>query len=249
MKQQPINVYSLKPFSNVQALDQTNLIKFWELGRLMTAAFGMVANLINICVFLNPRLKRDSYKYMLTSSVSNFFYLTSLFVANLIVYCNCSCNETYLAALYTIAVIDYLSSCLAIFRIFLEITLTCHIYCVLTDVKWIHSISTRLVIVVLFLFSLVYYIPVLFFKDIKRDFNINTLSIVYSAELNEAGKSILGRTTIILLQLIRLILANVVLAFINFSTLIKFKKRFIRKKVGILIIANFMYSDKNGTFF
>jgi hypothetical protein len=37
--------------------------------------FGLVTNLINIAVFLNPQMKDFSFKYMLASSLSDFLYL------------------------------------------------------------------------------------------------------------------------------------------------------------------------------
>jgi hypothetical protein len=228
--------------------DKITLLPFWAFNELtFIAACGMLTNLVNISVFLNPKLKEKSYSYMLATSVSNFFYLSLLFVAHMFIFCLCSVGESYFAAVYVIIIVDYLTSSLAVFRICVEIMLTFHTYCILAYKKRIESISHRLIIVTLFLLSLVYYSPVLFLKNINENIHPDG-SVTYSPDLNPFGQSLASQVIIVTLQAIRLILENVVLAFMNFLTIIKFRQRFLQRKIVQINfkMASNALSDVNG---
>ena len=118
---------------------------------------------VNITVFLNSEMKDFSFKYMLASSFADFLYL-GLSTFSFIGLCNdCALHNNFLTQVYQIWIGDYLTSCLAIFSIFVEITLSVNRYLILKNRKNIKKINHVLVIFFLFLLSLGYYLPILFF--------------------------------------------------------------------------------------
>lgn len=136
--------------------------------------FGMATNLINISVFLSPNLKDTCYRYMLANSINNFMYLSFNLIATFFIYCNnCPSSQTYIAALYAISIVEYFTSCLAIYRISVEIVLSFQTYSILTKRNGLSKISYKLILTILFIASLFYYIQLTFAYTIIRIENPN----------------------------------------------------------------------------
>lgn len=192
--------------------------------------FGMVTNLINISVFVHPRLKEDSYKFMLASSTSNFFYVTFFILGYVVLMCDCALNSSFFTALFSIAIIDYFTSCLAIFRIFIEITLTIKTYCILSNNTIFNLVKYQFIMIALVIVSLIYYSPICFYSYIDQGVNCDGL-VTYGAVATSFGSSKTADNLVIALQSGRIILANVVLSFFNILTANKFRERYLKRKI------------------
>ena len=82
--------------------------------------FGILTNILNIAVFLHPKMKDVSFKYMLALAVSDVLYLSFL-SASFIIYCkNCVASQTVGYVIYFIVIFYYLTGSLALFDILIE---------------------------------------------------------------------------------------------------------------------------------
>ncbi len=99
---------------------------------------GVVTNVINIAVFLNPRMQDRSFKFMLANSVSDciylIFFLTDYYILK--AYCNdCEITKTYTAQMFFFLVDDYFSSVCAFFCILIDITMSLERLFIVTNKK------------------------------------------------------------------------------------------------------------------
>jgi hypothetical protein len=187
--------------------------------------FGFLTNLTNIAVLMNHRMKNISFKYLLATSLSDLFYLS------LSIYC--PENSSYFTQVYFIYIGHYFTSCLAIFIIFTDITLSLIRYSILKNKTYLQSLNYYLVSGCLFLISLIYYSPVVFFfkiQQIKIHQNITLSSMDgFKVEINSFGSSMYGKIIPIILSSIRIILAMFVLTSINIMNIIEFRKRYSKR--------------------
>jgi hypothetical protein len=200
--------------------------------------FGFFTNLINIIVFLNPKMKDISFKYLLSTSVSDLFYLFLLSYSFIVQCSDCPLHNTYFTQFYDFVIFHYINASLAIFCIFTDIVLSLLRYSILKNkFFFLQSLKYYKVIGFLFLLSFIYYSPLLFFKKIIQNNNQNQNNysnetliskdyIEYSEVNNSIGSSIYGQITPIILQSIRIILAMFVLTGINIINVIEFRKRY-----------------------
>ncbi len=200
--------------------------------------FGFFTNLINIIVFLNPKMKDISFKYLLATSVSDLFYLFLLSYSFIVQCADCPLHNTYFTQFYDFVIFHYINASLAIFCIFTDIVLSLLRYSILKNkFFFLQSLKYYKVIGFLFLLSFIYYSPLLFFKKIIQNNNQNQNNysnetliskdyIEYSEVNNSIGSSIYGQITPIILQSIRIILAMFVLTGINIINVIEFRKRY-----------------------
>ncbi len=198
--------------------------------------FGFLTNLTNIAVLLNPKMKDISFKYILATCLSDLLYLALEGYSFIELCSDCPLYNSYFTQVYIIFIDNYFTSCLAIFSIFTDITLSLIRYSVLKNKVFLKSISYYLVIGFLFVLALIYYTPVLFFKHIipiQQHNNNNNLTITlidkYSAVKNQLGLSLYGKITPIILSTIRIILAMFVLTGINIMNAFEFRKRFTNR--------------------
>jgi hypothetical protein len=193
--------------------------------------FGALTNFINICVFLHPKLTDPSYRYMLSNSITNFFYLIFLFMDAIFVVClNCLSSQTYFAALYSIAIDGYFTSCLAIYRILIDITLSVRTLRILKNKKWLEKVSHTWIMAFWFFFSLIFYAPQAFAYAIYTwQSSLYGTLLLYYADFNDFGNTLVYVVISNVETSIRLFLAVVVLSVINFLNVIEFRKRFQRK--------------------
>ena len=63
-------------------------------------AFGVVTNSINTAVFLHPKMKDPSFKYLLASSISDLAYLGLQLAAFNYICKNCLIRRSYFELLY-----------------------------------------------------------------------------------------------------------------------------------------------------
>jgi hypothetical protein len=196
------------------------------------ALFSCMTNLINIIVFLNPKIKDISFKYFLATSIADLFFSIYSFVY---ICPDCPLHNTYFTQLVVIYSSNYLTNDLAIFCILISIYLSLLRYSILKNRTYLQSLNFYLVISCLFLMYLVYYLSVLFFsKIIPIQQNINNTTVIienddyigYKLVKTSLGESLYGLVTPIILAVIRLILAIFIETSINTMNMIEFRKRF-----------------------
>lgn len=192
-------------------------------------SFGVLTNGLNILVLKRTNTKDTLFKYMLASSIIDLVYLL-LATYSFIEFCSdiqCLFKTCYWSQIYIIYIADYLTSCLALFRIFLEIFISIERYLIVLNKKYLANLPYYLVILFLFIVSLLFYLPLLFFKEITTNSNISmNYSMQFAIIKNDLGLSLFGRLIPILLTFLRIFLGTIVLVVINLMSVYEFKKRF-----------------------
>lgn len=184
---------------------------------------GVCTNAINICVFLSPKLKETSYRFMLARSVANLLYLALSFVDEFLVYCNnCPITYTYFAVLYTITAYVFLIGTLSIYRAFIENVILLHTYCILTNKNWTKIIRSIWIVLILAVISLVYNIPKLFSFSIEQVPGVDMFYVDYT----KFGASFTNKVLVITQTLFKIFLTSVLLPVNNLVNLILFRRRF-----------------------
>lgn len=219
--------------SEVRLLNKNNQSVLPLVAIPIICVFGVIANILNIAVFLNPKMKDPTFKYMLAISISNFFY-AALLCYGFIIYCDeCELNKSYGTQVFKIIANNYVSSSLAIFSNLVEIYLSMQRYFILTNKNSLQNISYKLVLLIIFLISSLYYINVLFCYDIiKYEFVYQDRVLVtsYSTALSDYSRSDFGKIITVAFVMFRIILSTVVLLTINIINLYHFRKRFKQKR-------------------
>ena len=194
-------------------------------------SFGVLTNGLNVLVLKRTNTKDTLFKYMLASSIIDLVYLL-LGTYDFIEFCSdiqCLFKTCYWSQIYIIYIADYLTSCLALFRIFLEIFISIERYLIVLNKKYLANLPYYLVILFLFIVSLLFYLPLLFFKEITTKSNDNitmNYSMQFEIVTNDLGLSLFGRFIPILLTFLRIFLGTIVLVVINLMSVYEFKKRF-----------------------
>ena len=206
---------------------------FQNIPATLFCIFGTVTNLINIIVFLNPKLKNFQFKYLLSSSVCDIFYL-GLLSFQLVVMCNeCEISKTYLTQLYAIIVDFYLTSGLALAFILIEIWISLQRYLMLKNkVCFLNRIAWPWIVTILALVSFLLYLPILFRYSIIEQENFNNQThqykTTYSLKPTNFAESF-GKKIFVGLGLLRILLNTFVLSAVNLLVLNEFKKNFNKK--------------------
>ena len=192
--------------------------------------FGLITNLINIAIILHPKISNISFKYFLAISISDLLYL-GLISYSFIVQCtDCPLHSSYFTQFYDFIIFHYICSSLAIFGILVDITLSLIRYSILIKKKYLQSFSYHRILAFLLLISFVYYMPLLFFKQITpiQKLNNNTSTIGsegYILVRNTLGLSLFGTIIPIVLSSLRIFLVLVVLTTVNTLISIEYKKK------------------------
>jgi hypothetical protein len=93
-----------------------------DLLAIVMASFSALTNVINIAVFAHPNMKDPTFKYLLVIAIVDFSYMVINFGRGYTISCEISpilCGESaqYHAASYNHFIMDYTTSCMAIFNI------------------------------------------------------------------------------------------------------------------------------------
>ena len=206
---------------------------YMSIPKTSACIFGTITNAICIAVFLSPKMKHESFNYMLAQSVSNFIYLSSLSF-QLLYFCSIDAIRQSLAIqLYFVIVFYYLTSVLAIFYILVEIWISFQRYLMLKNKKFLENISYNKIIALVAFFSFIFYTPAFF---LYRIFPINvfnnstqTIQTYYSNEKSEFGQSVAGKMLYISLEILRIFFNSILLPFINVLLMIECKKKELKR--------------------
>lgn len=209
--------------------DNANPLHWPDILNSIICLIGLCTVSINISIFANPTLKDPTYKLLLCEAVSDFLYLLASSLWPIFKY---ALDEHSLArSVYSIAIDDYLTSCLAINDIFIELFLSVDRLLILSNRAYLQNVPLLRIIVAINATSLVIYIPVLFLKRIVSD------SAGYSVVPTSFGLTRFGTVLPSILSVFRLCLVIVCLFSINLFTLVKFR-RHIRRKSKLVVSHN-----------
>jgi hypothetical protein len=205
-----------------------------DIARLVTRSVGLFASLLTIAVMANPKLKNRTYKYLFFVAIGDFLYLSTIMMNHTIkLVCNpsskCSSEANYASHFMTLAISDYLTSCLAIFGIVFEIFLTIDRILIIKNKKWLKNLKMRYPLIILIAFSLLFYLPVVFLKHIVAVTSENK-PLNYKLTLTDYGSSKIGRLLPIILYSIRIGLVTIVLLALNITSIFIFRSYFNKKK-------------------
>lgn len=194
---------------------------------------GTLFNLICILVFIHPKLKDSTYRFMLANSVAEFCY-TLICAFIMYMYCGpmCSQNTTSLAAqIYFVWFIEYFTSCLAIYCILIEIYISIKRYLLIINKRILERLSNGLVILVLGVISLIYYAPILFIYKIESYQVVvnNQTQTYYTTMSSYFGQTEIGKLIPTILSSVRAILVTIVLLIINIVSSLAFKRHMEKK--------------------
>jgi hypothetical protein len=194
--------------------------------------FGVLTNLINITVFVNPRITDKCFKYMLVNSISDMVYLSLFLVVYYIPmhFCVAKCqigSYSYTAQLLFFLFDDYFSSTLAFFNILTDILLSLKRLMIVTNKYYATWISYKVAISACYLLALILYSPVLFLKEIEPSSSPN--GTFYTIVPTKFASSGIGTATPIILSSFRIFMGIVVLSTINIVTTLKLKSQLMKK--------------------
>jgi hypothetical protein len=192
---------------------------------------GVFTNLINAIIFSNKKFKDKTFTYLLYHSISEFFYLLLVGLSE-IPYCGHYCSYLFkvslLSQLVSLYIDTYFTSCLAIFALFIELTISFQRYLVVSNSTFcglIKNGSAHKISIVLFIISIFYYLPDLICYSVKR----STMSpdVYELVRINYKIQSYFSYLAVI----IRGPICTLLLTIINFLTLVKFRKQMKKKAV------------------
>lgn len=197
--------------------------------RLALSLFGVVLNLLNILVFLSPKLKGPCYQLMLVKSVANLFYNSFSVATEFATYCvNCEITQYYASVVYTIVVNFYISSCVALLRILIEIAVSIYTFCILQNKFWSKKRWSIVITVALVVITCSVYAPRLF---AYTPFRMPGSKTIYRISLTSFGLSDAFRIIGYVQQFLRIFFAVVVSSIINLVNMVKFKRRFSKNRI------------------
>lgn len=190
---------------------------------------AILTSILNIIVFLNSMLKDSTYRLLLISSLNDLFYSILVVLLFLIrepfCFLFCSSSNQYFRCVLYIFVENYLTSCLFMMNILIELLQSFKRLVVISNKKNVEKFSITGVVIVIFVISFTFYTPVIFLNKIVH---LNETD-EYKVEHTNFGKTNFGRMIPFFLSVIRLGLATIVLFVINVFTFVHFKKYFNRK--------------------
>ena len=133
----------------------------------LISSLGVITNLVNIMVFLNPKLKDQSFYYLLAYSCNDFVYLC-ISTINFYSFCDniCSLNDTLAYQVIKLFLISYFTSCLAICSILIEIFISFQRFFIFINKLMSKNISYKKVLTAIYLISFIYYSSMIILKNI-----------------------------------------------------------------------------------
>ena len=212
-----------------QIVASGNFQFFLNLPRTVVCIFGTITNSLCIAVFLSPKMKDISFKYMLAQSVSDFIYLFSLSFQLIEFSTENSITTSLLFQIYSVVIDAVFTSFLGIFYVFVEVLISIQRYFIMKNKTFLSRVSHNKVIAFLAALSIVYYIPCMFLYQIETInlFNNSTskYETTYSYSKTSFFNSSPGKIIVSFLEFFRIFLNSVFLSVVNILTMIEFKKR------------------------
>jgi hypothetical protein len=219
----------LKVYKNmVTKIQETVIDIYWTFMLPSICLFSLITNAINIIVFYTIRSRNAIYKYMLANSLADEAYLLCVSFIFL-VRCGqfCDYEDSYLAQVYAHYIYMYAANSIALFSIFLEISILVQRFYTLKNKTFFKNINKKLVFFSLFVLSFIYYVPQLSTFEIKQmnqTKNSSSGKIAYMRENVTRYKSFFIRNIFAFHTAIRLTLIIIMIVFLNKLSKFLFKK-------------------------
>jgi hypothetical protein len=206
--------------SIIMMINPSNHLEWSDYMDLVVCSFGLLTVSVNVKTFLNLELKDPTFRYLLVEAIADWTYLATL-ISVPFVY---SSQFTLFSRLYSILIDDYLSSCLAINNILIELFISAQRLSIILNYQLLKRAPFKLTASIIACVSLLYYSPVLFLKHIIATTN--------GFELEETlfGQTECGRVFPVALSTLRLLLVTVCLSSVNILCLLKFRLYVTRKQ-------------------
>ena len=138
-----------------------------SLVKLSACVLGTITNALCIAVFLSPKMKDISFKYMLAQSISDFIYLFSLSFQLIEFSAKDSITTSLLFQIYSVVIDAVFTSFLGIFYVFVEVLISIQRYFIMKNKAFLSRVSHKKLIAFLAALSIVYYIPCMFLYQIE----------------------------------------------------------------------------------
>lgn len=198
---------------------------------IVIIVFGIFSVLVSIKVFLHPKLNDQVYKFLLVESVNDFVYL--VFLAFYPVAYHPNLDHTLASRVYYYAIDYYLTSCMAVMNIFVELFLSAQRLSIVLNKSFLKNVSFKWATIGIACASLVYYAPILSLKTFVR---VNGTANQYVLERSSFGQTTFGKLIMPMLSVIRAFLVSVCLSILNFVCLFRFRA-YLKNKAKLKINA------------
>ena len=219
--------------------------------------FGICTNIVNIIVFSSKELSDITYKYLRANAFANAFYLTNcffIFMARCGIYCEF--DTTFYSAFYLYLFYNYLKGIAAIFTISIQIIVSILRLMIVTNKKFCILPGFSVMIILLIIFSAIFYSPNLFTQQIVETKVLvssngtngtSVYSYSYSTGNNSLGNSLLGKWLVIAVTIFRGFISLTIILSIDIFTSFKLKKHFTKKK-AIKGVKSIIFNKKSHSF-
>ena len=203
---------------------------YWTFILPLICLFSLATNTINIIVFkkISSKSRNTIYKYMLVNSISDQVYLICVAFI-FIVRCGqfCTIKDTYLAKFYVHYIYMYAANSIAVFSMFLEISIVLHRFASLKNKNYFNNSNIKWLFLVLFIFCFIFHIPQLSTFEIRetnQTLNSTFGSRVYVRENVTRYKNFIIRNLLAFQSFLRLFLIIAMIVLISRLTRFIFKK-------------------------
>jgi hypothetical protein len=143
--------------------DLKSIGEFWNTFIAPLACFiSIISNLLNINIFNKLKPANRLYEYLYFKSIVNCAYLV-ICLLSFSIKCGafCQLENIYITKLYELYLYQYFSSSLFILEILIEISISLNRYLAIKNSQFFKNLKVSTIILVLFLFSIVFYIPLI----------------------------------------------------------------------------------------
>ena len=185
---------------------------------------GSVLNCLNVAVLRSDKLKDKSFKYFLAISLADLAYL-AIFNADSMLKIF-ELTNTFGEQHFQLICINYLTSCLALFVILADLVNSLSRCFICWNKYYIKDLSTKRVLIVLLLISMISYLPELASKSVQ----LNPIKLKgFHLVPTRWGESKLCRLLVISIWSTRMFISSFVLTIVNFVSAIALIQRILFK--------------------
>lgn len=199
---------------------------------------GVLTNLISIIVFIRLKSKQQVFKWMLTNSISNLFYLFQcgfIFINKCEPFC--SFSNTYWAILFK-QVSLFSSGVFALFILIIEITICLQRYLTICNRRlWNLLKFKRSKVLVFLILSFIVNLPIVLSLKVRLIKNSNLANFTFSSnetkyqlEHSDFGRTTVSKMLSFLVILLRFFILLGCLIVLNILTIFKHNKLIRNKK-------------------
>jgi hypothetical protein len=198
--------------------------------------FGILTNTLTIIVLNSKNMKkRKIFKLMIYEACFKILYLIQIFFifTKYNIHTAYSFERSHFANVYQLYCIDYLTSCLAISFILIEIVISIKQYNIVKNSKLFKDeFRTGKIMLCIITASLFYYMPVFFIKTIKSEIDKDDADegLLYKVVHTDFGTTFIAKIMLISMKFIRGPIFLTILLSINITMMWKFNQQMERKK-------------------